>query len=311
MELFRDTRHDPPGGRPRAGQAAPHGTAAHAAGVSVIPEQSRFLRRFLQRSSPGPEPARSGLAGLDRHLGGGFGGGLHLVMADRTAGRTAFLESLAWEAVGHHRPTLYLTLKDGGLAVWQRLVVTLAAITGADGIGPSMLSENDLAPEQRETLLRLDAGLQASVLPYLSLVDRPPGPPDDLSGFLDRLRSRSQEAAEQHGRLPLVLVDDLEGLTALTASRSPLHLLSALDSALAADSLPGVITAGSGGSLAREIDHLPVRTVLSLQAMPTGVAGSERVELELKKNTATGWTGSISLLLDPSSGLFAEATRAG
>jgi hypothetical protein len=308
MELFRDTRLDPPGGLPRAGEAAPYGAVPDPAGVFATPEPSRFLRRFLQRSAPSPEPARSGLACLDRYLGGGFSGGLHLVLGEQAAGRTAFLESIAWEAVVDRRPALYYAFKDGSLDVWERLIVTLGAITGRDGIVPSALRGADLVPSEKEALHRLDAELQSSVLPYLSLLDRVTGPGADLSGFIDRLRSRSQEEAERHGRLPLVLVDDLEELTAITGSRSPLHLLSRLDAALAAHSLPGVVTAWPDATFLRQVDQLPVRSVMAL-VEPAG-GSSERVELEVLKNTATGWTGSVPLLLDPASGLFAETARA-
>jgi hypothetical protein len=308
MELFRDTRLDPPGGLPRAGEAAPDRAAPDPAGDSATPEPSRFLRRFLQQSAPSPEPARSGLACLDRYLGGGFSSGLHLVLGEQAAAGTAFLESLAWEAVGNRRPALYYAFKSGSLEVWERLMATLVAITDGDGIIPSALRGADLVPSEKEALHRLDSQLQSSVLPYLSLLDRATGPGADLSGFIDRLHSRGQEAAERHGRLPLVLVDDLEELTAISGSRSPLHLLSRLDAALAADSLPGVLAAGPDGALLRQVNQLPVRSVMAL-VEPAG-GGTERVELEVLKNTATGWTGSVQLLLDPGSGLFAETTRA-
>lgn len=308
MELFRDTRLDAPGRVPPPGEVAPEGADCHAAGPAATPEPSRFLRRFLQRSTPSPEPAHSGLACLDMYLGGGFSGGLHLVLGHEAAGKTAFLESLAWEAVGNRRPALYYALKSGSLEVWERLIVTLGAIIDGEGIVPSELRGADLVPAEKEALHRLDAELQSFVLPYLSLMDRVPGPAGDLSGFIDRLHSRSQEAAERHGRLPLILVDDLEELTAITGSRSPLHVLSRLDAALAAHSLPGILTAGPNGPLLRHVDQLPVRSVMALSEAESG--GGGRVQLEVLKNTSTGWTGIVPLLLDPSSGLFAEAATA-
>ena len=48
-----------------------------------------------------------------------------------------------------------------------------------------------------------------------------------------------------------------------------------------------------------------MRTVIALA--PDAGAGSGRVDLEVRKNLATGWTGTVPLLLDPLSGLFAEA----
>jgi hypothetical protein len=154
----------------------------------------------------------------------------------------------------------------------------------------------------------LDAALQASVLPYLSLIDATPASAGSLSAFVEDVRSRGQEAGEQHGRLPLVLIDDLEGLVALTGSRSPLHLLSRVNDALVADSIPGLLAGAPAGSLFSEVERLPVRTVLALMPIfPSVGATSERVDLEVRKNEATGWTGTVPLLLDPWSGLFAES----
>jgi hypothetical protein len=310
MELFRDTRADASAGalRPRE---TPDRSPAHLAGLSSAPEPSRFLRRYLQRSSPTPETARSGLVSLDSRLGGGFGEGLHLVVGTQGAETTAFLESLAWEAVGNRRPTLYYAFKSGGQQVWERLIGTLGAMLYGRGIIPSALRGPDISPSDRETLTRLDAELQASVLPYLSLVDRTPSPSGDLNAFIERLHVRSQEAAEEHGRLPLVLVDDLDELFSLTGSRPSPHLLSRLDSALMAGSQPGVFGAAPDTTLTEDSDGLPVRSLLTLEPAPAGPGNPGGwVDLEVRKNLATGWIGSIPLFLDPLSGLFADAAAA-
>jgi hypothetical protein len=333
MELFRDTRLPPPEdveldatapaeqaplegpdvpGRAGAPEAPAHRLETRGVPVAAAAEPSRFLRRFLQQAAPEPEPARSGLAALDDYLGGGFGYGLHLVVGAPGSGKTAFLESLAWEAVGSRRPSLYYALKPGSLEVWERLIATLGAILREPGITRAALRGRDLHPEDVETLARLDAALQASVLPYLSIVDAAPGSVSNLSTFVEGVRSHGQEAAEQHGRLPLVLVDDLDELTALTGSRSPVDVLSRLDAALAADSIPGLLAAGSQGIFATAVDRLPVRTVVALTPVVGGPGGGNgRVDLDVRKNSATGWTGTVPLLLDPSSGLFAEAAPAG
>jgi hypothetical protein len=312
MELFRDTHLSPPDEASACGVAAPEEPArkheARAVRVAAPAEPSRFLRRFLQQAAPSPEVARSGLVTLDERLGAGFGSGLHLVVGARGSGKTAFLESLAWEAVGNHRPSLYYALKPGGLEVWERLIAALGTILEGPGITPAALRGRDLKPAEMETLARLDAALQASVLPYLSLIDAAPGSVGNLSSFVEGVRSHGQEAALQHGRLPIVLVDDLDELVALTGSRSPLHVLSRLDAALAADSIPGLLAAGADGALPAAVDRLPVRTVVALTPVSAGTnGGSGRVNLEVMKNSATGWTGTVQLLLDPSSGLFAEA----
>jgi hypothetical protein len=313
LALFRDTRLHPPSGE----TASPPESDAESTSRETVPplptsEPSRFLRRFLQQAAPLPEPAPSGLAGLDDRLGGGFAYGLHLVLGAPGSGKTAFLESLAWEAVASQRPGLYYALKTGSLRVWERLIATLGTILDGPAITPSALRGQELAPEDMETLGRLDAALQASVLPYLSLIDGAPASTGSLSAFVEDVRSRSQEAGEQHGRLPLVLVDDLEALVTLTGSRSPMHLLSRINDALVADSMPGLLACAPAAPIFAEVERLPVQTVLALMpSIPSTATSSERVDLQLRKNAATGWTGTVPLLLDPWSGLFAESAAGG
>ena len=311
LALFRDTT------RPSAHEA---GADRGGRAAAVDPEPSRFLRQFLQRTAPTPELARSGLTSLDARLGGGFGHGLHLVLGLPGSGKTAFLESLAWEAVSTRRPVLYYALRRGGLRVWEHLITTLAAILDDPELTPTALRAHELTPHDIDTLGRLDAALQESVLPYLSLIDGTPASTSSVSALIEDVRSRSQEAAGQHMRLPLVLVDDLGHLISLTGSRSLTDLLSRLDDGLKAESVSGLLAATPadvhrGGAERR----LPVRTVLMLaQGGPSapgapGAPGApsaseipDQVELEVRKNMATGWTGSIPLLLDRRSGLFAE-----
>jgi hypothetical protein len=305
LALFRDTQLFPPAGAAVSSQET---TRDRQAAPFPTVEPSRFLRRFLQQTPPISEPAPSGLAGLDDRLGGGFGHGLHLVLGPPGSGKTAFLESLAWEAIASRRPALYYALKTGSLQVWERLIATLGTILDGPAVSPSALRGRELVPTDRETLGRLDAALQASVLPYLSIIDATPAVTGSVSAFVEDVRSRGQESGEHHGRLPLLLVDDLEQLVALTDSRSPLHLLSRLDDALTADSMPGLLAGAPAASLLAEVERLPVQTVLALAPIfRTVAAAPEHVDLEVRKNAATGWTGTVSLLLDPSSGLFAES----
>jgi hypothetical protein len=108
-----------------------------------------------------------------------------------------------------------------------------------------------------------------------------------------------------------VLVDDLERLAEVTASRSPLRLLSRLDDALAADSLSGFLTGNPDAAAASEPERIPVRTVLALQpVVPSSPGLPKRVDLRVQHNAVAGWTGTVPLLLDPSSGLFAESAEA-
>jgi hypothetical protein len=122
LELFRDTRQPPP----------------PASNITVEPTQpkhpdsepSRYLRRYLRHGAHSIEPAPSGLDALDACLAGGFSPGLHVVAGLSGLGKTAFLESVAWQTVAGERPVLYYTLKEGSLRVWERLVSTLGHILG-------------------------------------------------------------------------------------------------------------------------------------------------------------------------------------
>jgi AAA domain len=309
LSLFRDTS------RPSSHEP---GTATRKRPLAPAPEPSRFLRRFLQRGVPQPEAASSGLARLDHHLGGGFVCGLHLVLGLPGAGKTAFLESLAWEAVSHQRPVIYYALKSGGLQVWEHFVITLAAILDEPAVTREVLRAHELARENVEALRRLDAALQDSVLPYVSLVDATPASTRSASVMIEDVRSRTQEAVGEHERLPLILIDDLQHLLTLTGSRSPSDLLARFDDAFTAESITGLVAAAPadlarGGTERR----LAARTVLVLTpggSSPGGSAASdtpEQVELEVRKNMITGWTGTVPLLLDRRSGLFAEPEARG
>jgi hypothetical protein len=321
MELFRDTRAatsavagvEAPLAVPPAAVATPD--AFVAAGVTpALPgagqaslEPSRYLRRFLQQSHPAPEPARSGLVTLDAWLGGGFAPGMHLLLGTASGVKTAFLEALAWEAVGTRRPVLYFTLRAGSLRVWERLISTMGTIMDVPAVAPAALRGRELVPDDLENLARLDSALQAAVLPYLTLIDRP-ARGGDLSAFVTSLRSYALEATEKHGRLPLVLIDGLDEVLAFTGSLPPELVIARLDEALAADSLPGVVAAGSLGSDQEDGEGLPGQSTLSLEVPAPGPAMlGGRLDLKVLKNPATGSTGDLRLLLDPSSGLFAEA----
>jgi hypothetical protein len=233
------------------------------------------------------------------------------VLGPPGAGKTAFLESLAWEAVGDHRPSLYYALRTGTMRVWERLISTLGAILQEPGVSPDVLRAHELAPEGLETLGRLDALLQSSVLPFVTLIDATPASTASVGAFIEDVLARSLEAGEHHGRLPLVLVDDLGRLAELTGSRSPLGLISRLGDALAADSLPGFVTGEVDPACVRETEWTRLQSVLVLHPIaPSSSELPRRVDLEVRHNATTGWTGTVPVLLDPSSGLFAESVDA-
>jgi hypothetical protein len=297
LALFRDTDQaspTPPSTPETANEPQPPAGA-----------QSVFLRRFLRLGACSAELAPSGLADLDDRLAGGFGFGLHLVLGLPGVGKTAFLESVAWEAVSGERPVLYYTLRDGGSGTWKRLISTLGHIIDGPTIPLDALHAHALSPPDLETLTRLDLVLQASVLPYLSLVETIPAYTDTLSAFIEDVRLRAQEVKEQHGKIPLLLIDDLDRLLLVTRAHPLPLLLSRLDQVLAADSRPGLLTATVHDSSSCDLERLPIQAVLALApASASATDALARVDLELRTNALTGWTGTLPLLRDRCSGLF-------
>ncbi|MFH0916927.1 MAG: hypothetical protein V1912_10860, partial [bacterium] len=56
---------------------------------------------------------------------------------------------------------------------------------------------------------------------------------------------------------------------------------------------------------AYELERLPTQTTLALASVSASADDAfERVDLELRTNARTGWTGTLPLLLDRRSGLF-------
>jgi hypothetical protein len=304
MALFRSTERPPahPSINPDSGAPA---TTTDFRSADAKP--SPFFRRFLEQAARSPEIAPSGLAGLDARLSGGFGPGLHIVQGQSGVGKTAFLESVAWEAISSRRPVLYYAFRETGLGAWERLVSTFGHIMGGPTIPLDVLRARTLGPDDVETLTRLDATLQASVLPYLTLIETIPPRTDTLRAFVEDVSSRAQEAYERHGRIPLVLVDDLDRLLLLTRARRPLRLLSRLDDALAAESVPGLLAATLLDRSTPRREGLPSRTTLTLisaSASANSVWGC--VDLELRINALTSPAETLALLLDRRSGLFAH-----
>ncbi len=305
--LFRPTEQSPPLSPRTAVPSSP--AMARQPGIPAT-EPSAFLQRFLQQAARPPEPAPSGLADLDARLAGGFGSGLHVVLGRSGVGKTAFLDSVAWEAVTSERPVIYYSLREGSLGAWERLISALGNILGDPTIPLATLRARRLGPHELEELTRLDMALQNSVLPFLSLVETIPASTDTLSAFLEDVRSRAREAEEWHGRIPLLLIDDLERLLLLTGSQPLLHVLSRLDDTLSADSMPGLVAATSPDRSTHGPDRLPAQTTLALVSVATPADDDfDRVDLEVRANSRTGWTGALPLLLDRRSGLFAQLSQ--
>jgi hypothetical protein len=300
--LFRPTERPLP---PRPSRTAPPTRSMAGDSRRTANGPSEYLQRFLRQADQRNEVAPSGLAELDARLDGGFGSGLHLVLARPADLRASFLDSIAWESVTSGRPVIYYSLRGGSLSAWERLVSALGSILGGPTIPRTALRTRCLGPDHLETLTRLDRVLQNSVLPFLSLVETIPAHQDLTSAFLGDARSRAQESEERHGKTPLVLVDDLEHLLLLSDARPTGQVLARLDGALVADSIPGVIASTPPDRADPSFRGLPARSALVLEQAP-GLSDEAfgRVDLELLANTHTGWTGSLPLVLDHLSGLF-------
>jgi hypothetical protein len=269
-------------------------------------EPSAFMQRFLPQTPQAPERASSGLAGVDARLDGGFGVGLHLVTGRPGIGKTAFLETVSWEAVSSRRPVLYYALKEGRLGAWTRLVSTLASILGSPAITLDALRGRALNSNEHAALTSLDQALQIAVLPWLSLIETVPTGADRFTTFIEDVKLRAGEAEKQHGRIPLLLIDDLDRLSVLTEARPLTTLLRRLDEALAANSLAGLVSMTTPHRSAPRIDGLPGRTILAL--MPVSAFSHEAidyVDLKILTDARRGWTGTVPLLLDRRSGVFA------
>jgi hypothetical protein len=302
--LFHDTR--PP--RVPYVEALVSGiSAAGGPGLSAN-AQSGFLQRFLERTDRWTELAPSGIPPVDARLGGGFGPGLHVVAGGPGVGKTAFLESAAWEAVSSERPVLYYAFKEGALGAWRRLVSTLGYILDGPTVPLGNLRSGALTPGDVDTLRRLDLSLQTSVLPYLCLVEHRPVGVDTLGAFVEDVRSRAQTAQERHGRVPLLLVDDLDGLLPPARSQSQSRLLVSLGEALVADSIPGLLATTQSDRSPTRPERLPCKTMLTLASAPVAARGHwDHLSLDLQTSVLSGWKGKIPLVLDRRSGLFTHA----
>jgi len=269
---------------------------------------SAFFTQYLRDSDTAPELAPSGLAQLDARLAGGFGYGLNLVAGGPGVGKTAFMEAVAWEAVGRRRPVLYYALREGGRATWERLVSTLSYIMSGPVLRLPDLRARTLDEESIAALRNIDRALQASVLPRLSLIETIPAYTDPLTAFLEDVSLRVMQARDQEGRTPLVLVDDLQRLLLHTRARPLLHVLSRIDDALAASSIPGFLTLTPADFSGHALAGLPAQGIVTLEPVYASPDDSYSIlNLAVRANTRTGWTGSLPLLLDRCSGLVALA----
>jgi hypothetical protein len=313
--LFRSTAGLSAPGPSRGETTASSSGAPPQAPPPILP--SSFLQRFIKEAEQAPEIAPSGLSVLDSLLNGGFGYGLQLISGAPGTGKTAFLESVAWEAVISHRPVIYYALREGCQGTWERLVCVLGQLLGGPSLSLSALRARSLDEEGLAALTSLDRTFQELVLPWLHLVEIVPAGVDTLNAFMQDVLVRSQQAVEQHKRTPLLLIDDLERLLLFTKEPQAPPVIAAIDEVLGRSFLPGVLSASAGP--ARSGAPTPfgspspldgARSQVHLELIPVGVSADGwllRLDLEVEQNGRTGWVGTVPLLLDRRSGVLATA----
>jgi len=253
----------------------------------------------------------SGLETVDDRLGGGFGPGLHLVAGRTGSGKTAFIESAAWDAAASERPVLYYALKEGAAATRDRLTVTLAAIMGFSTITLGALQSQTLGVGDHARLRSLERVLETCVLRRISLIDAVHGGVDAFAGFVQDILVRSQEALELHEMAPLVLIDDAEHLMRALRVRPLADLLERLDDVLSRSRTTGLVTLTTPKRPVQGIEGLPAHTALALCPVPgSPLDFVEYVDLKVLTNARGAWTGCIPLLLDRRSGVFDSRAEA-
>jgi hypothetical protein len=293
--LFRDT----------AGHSPHHQPTPHSPDTAT-PGRSPYFRMYANTSGQLPELAPTGLPGLDARLEGGFGFGVHVVCGEPGVGRTAFAEAVIWEGLARGRTALYYALREGCLGAWERLIGTMGAILGMSVPPLAAIRARNLSAAELTTLEDIDRRLQDLVLPRLKLLDEIAAYPDALGAFLDETLMQISETRDRTGRTPIVVVDDLQRLLLLTGCATAGPALARLNEAFAAQSIPFLTT--SDPSVLTRGESNEAASVLLLTRGPVALEETySLVTLEVRADARTGWTGAMPLVLDRTSGLFAQA----
>ncbi|MCE5255032.1 MAG: hypothetical protein LLG45_12665 [Actinomycetia bacterium] len=248
--------------------------------TAVAPFLSAAARADATAEASGVVP--SGLETVDVRLAGGFGAGLHLISGKMGVVKTAFLESVGWEAVASHRPVIYYALKEGGEGVRARMVHTLECL-GVPG-----------------------EAFATTVSPWLSLVETIPDSANAVGAFLEDVRRRVHDLGDRHAQPPVLLLDDLDHLLLLTGPRPLVDLLSRLDAALAGAAVAGLVAMTKPYPPTSRLENLPAQTVLALALLPGPPSEAVAyIGLDVRTNRRSGWTGAVPLALDHRTGLLA------
>lgn len=294
---------------------------------AISREPSVYLRRHLSRVAGRSGLGPSGLDSLDRALGGGFAPGLHLVLGPARCGKSAFILTLAWHAVSERRPVLLYSPRDGTQVVWERLIATTAIVLGERALSADTLRGAKTEDVDLKRLTLLDAALQDSVLPFLSLRGTLPADEDAPSAFVQQIRDHAQDTGERQSFPPLLLLDDLESLLVRAGTPPAGKVLARLDRALATESVAAVATATSSTPRTWDPRDLQVTTVMSLRPIRGALGNSfndehskdsrqretfadvAQVDVDILANATTGQMDAFPLLLDLASGLYVDVAR--
>ncbi len=302
QELFSDPKPLPPDAA-----IAPYlgATTASVERGPGAPRSCAISRKSETWSHPSPAPAPSGLDILDKHLGGGFSPGLHLVTGRTASGKTAFLESVGWTAIAAGRPVLYYTFEHGVLRTRDRLLGSLVGLMNDPSITLEAIRDHTLSASEFARFRSIERTLQTAVLAHMSLIDDVPVQADMFEAFVDDVRVRSLEAERERGSAPLVLIDDAVHLARATRVRPLADLLGRLNDVFTADSITGLVTVQTPKKAFQAIHGLPARTAISLTRSTSLTDDTvEYVDLVLLTGTCGRWTGVIPLLFDRHSGVF-------
>ena len=125
------------------------------------------------------------------------------------------------------------------------------------------------------------------MLPLLSLVDTVPTRVATLDAFAEDVRVRGREVSQKRGRVPLILVDDLDRLFLLAPEQPLVHALALLDEVLRGECVPGLAAANLTDPLIQAADALPAQTVLVLEeAVGKLGEGFGRTDLNVRASVA-------------------------
>ena len=268
-------------------------------------------------------PAATGIPELDARLAGGFAPGLAVVAGEPGTGKTALLEDMAIEAATQGRPVLFYCPREGSRSIRERLISRLSRIMDGSPLPLADLQRGSLDEEGRTRLAGLEQTYRLALLPRLTMVDTLPDGPDPVDAFLDELDRRLADRSRARQRPPLVLVDDLQYLLLalkVVHDDDAGRLLLGMKARLARAGSPGVLVSTSalrpagavvGGAPASDesdapLEHLADTLVVLGFVDPARGGDAERLRLDVRMQSRSGWTGLVDLFFHRPSGLFWE-----